>query len=370
MPAHSYERLDDGADSSNATVFEVPSELQIHGDDENDNLHNHAINDHANEELDHLVDAFDGSSDSDIDDSDWDDDRQIDQSDSDDIVDTAGASTSAAGAVAAAAAASSSASSHATPSQPPARRSLFNFLPWRSSGSPGRTVIRNQNDGVFSNITAKPETDGQSEDFPPTYEEASSDQAPPYWETTIMTPGFGDEIFIEGLPVGSPINFVWNMMVSSAFQFVGFLLTYLLHTSHAAKQGSRAGLGFTLFQYGFYLKPNAAGDSTAPAKEFEPTRPNDYEISSTSQDMSGSFHQDAAASGSSSSIDSTTPDPTTGWVSIFLIVLGGIIIVKALLDYAAVRKMEQVIEGRSSSTTAPIEEEEDDDTRSDRSVRV
>ncbi|KAF5095318.1 hypothetical protein D0Z00_003183 [Geotrichum galactomycetum] len=364
MPAHSYERLDSGADSNNTTVFEVPSELQVHGDDENDNLHNHAVNDHANEELDHLVDAFDGSSDSDIDDSDWDDDRQIDQSDDDDIVDTVGTSASAT-----VAAASSSASSHTT-SQPPGRRSLFSFLPWRTSGSPrGAVTINSQNDGVFSNITAKPETDSQSEDFPPTYEEASSDQAPPYWETTIMTPGFGDEIFIEGLPVGSPINFVWNMMVSSAFQFVGFLLTYLLHTSHAAKQGSRAGLGFTLFQYGFYLKPNAAGDSTAPAKEFEPSRPNDYEISSTSQDMSGSFHQDAAASGSSSSsIDSTTPDATTGWISIFLIVLGGIIIVKALLDYAAVRKMEQVIEGRS--TTAPIEDEENEDTRSDRSVRV
>lgn len=40
------------------------------------------------------------------------------------------------------------------------------------------------------------------------------------------------------------------MLVSMSFQFVGFLLTYLLHTTHAAKNGSRAGLGITLIQLG------------------------------------------------------------------------------------------------------------------------
>jgi hypothetical protein len=47
------------------------------------------------------------------------------------------------------------------------------------------------------------------------------------------------------------------MLVSCSFQFVGFLLTYLLHTTHAAKHGSRAGLGITLIQYSFYLKSRA-----------------------------------------------------------------------------------------------------------------
>lgn len=40
-------------------------------------------------------------------------------------------------------------------------------------------------------------------------------------------------------------------------QATGFLLTYLLHTTHAAKNGSRAGLGITLIQLGFYLKQRA-----------------------------------------------------------------------------------------------------------------
>jgi len=58
--------------------------------------------------------------------------------------------------------------------------------------------------------------------------------------------------------VGNFFGFAWNLAVSMCFQFVGFLLTYLLHTTHAAKCGSRAGLGITLIQYGFYLHSRAA----------------------------------------------------------------------------------------------------------------
>lgn len=59
---------------------------------------------------------------------------------------------------------------------------------------------------------------------------------------------------IDNLPIGSVFAFLWNLLVSVSFQFVGFLLTYLLHTTHASKYGSRAGLGVTLIQYGFYMR--------------------------------------------------------------------------------------------------------------------
>jgi hypothetical protein len=59
---------------------------------------------------------------------------------------------------------------------------------------------------------------------------------------------------IDNLPTGSIFSFLWNLLVSISFQFVGFLLTYLLHTSHAGRLGSRAGLGVTLIQYGFALR--------------------------------------------------------------------------------------------------------------------
>lgn len=148
-------------------------------------------------------------------------------------------------------------------------------------------------DGVFANLSAKPErrrrgaVPGSAEDRgedddledeaqPPTYEIAAADAVPQYWETTILggsvhplanglgwTPGGAhvgaiEDLIVEGLAVGNLFGFVWNLLVSMTFQFVGFLLTYLLHTTHAARCGSRAGLGITLIQYGFYLRTRAA----------------------------------------------------------------------------------------------------------------
>ena len=94
------------------------------------------------------------------------------------------------------------------------------------------------------------------------YLEAQADAVPPYWETTIHAPGLdpGSDMIIDDLPTGSFLIFCLNVFVSFFFQFVGFLLTYLLHTSHAAKFGSRAGLGLTLIQYGFYSRTMNLGD--------------------------------------------------------------------------------------------------------------
>ena len=56
---------------------------------------------------------------------------------------------------------------------------------------------------------------------------------------------------------GNFFTFFWNVIVSVSFQFVGFLLTYVLHTTHAAKYGSRVGLGLTLIQFGFSTRTKA-----------------------------------------------------------------------------------------------------------------
>jgi hypothetical protein len=47
-----------------------------------------------------------------------------------------------------------------------------------------------------------------------------------------------------------------------SFQLVGFLLTYLLHITHSAKNGSRAGLGITLVQFGFMMRGTSEDDVT------------------------------------------------------------------------------------------------------------
>ena len=115
-------------------------------------------------------------------------------------------------------------------------------------------------DGIY----VLPET--TQKEAPPSYAVAQADAVPPYWETTIHLPsGLGGvlggggpaqpgDLLIDGLTSGTLFSFLWNMLVSVSFNFVGFLITYLLHTTHAAKLGARAGLGVTLIQYGFALR--------------------------------------------------------------------------------------------------------------------
>ncbi len=69
-------------------------------------------------------------------------------------------------------------------------------------------------------------------------------------------------MIIDDLPSGSVWMFFVNIFISFFFQIIGFILTHLLHTSHAAKFGSRAGLGLTLIQYGFYYRSMESDDAT------------------------------------------------------------------------------------------------------------
>ncbi|KAG0260818.1 hypothetical protein BGZ95_004354 [Linnemannia exigua] len=113
-------------------------------------------------------------------------------------------------------------------------------------------MIQQTMDGVFSNLSAKPRVEQPAvEELPPPYKAAAMDQSPAYYETTVMSPFYAeDEVLVDGLPVGGLVGFVWNMMISTSFQFVGFFLTYLLHTSHATKNGSKMGLGITFVSMG------------------------------------------------------------------------------------------------------------------------
>jgi len=192
-----------------------------------------------------------------------------------------------------------------------------------------------QSDGVFSNLTAKPERGSpEKEEQPPTYEQAAADQAPPYWETTILAPGLGgpDEVYIDGLAVGSLFSFVWNGMISTSFQLVGFLLTYLLHTTHAAKNGSRAGLGITLIQYGFQMKDTdadpSAGGNTGYAN---PPDPNSHNFDPNSVKNSGD--------GDKSDWDIAGSE----WIAYILMIIGWFILIRAVSDYIKARRHEQLV---------------------------
>ncbi|KAJ5138511.1 uncharacterized protein N7515_003359 [Penicillium bovifimosum] len=214
------------------------------------------------------------------------------------------------------------------------RPTVLPTFPAPSSG--GSRQIAPSNDGVFANLAAKPERGGKSEDLPPSYEEAAADATPPYWETTIVAPGISsDEVYVDGLPVGSVFSFVWNAMISMSFQLVGFLLTYLLHTTHAAKNGSRAGLGLTLVQYGFYMKggSDSSGSDGGGSEYVPPPDPNSHNFDPNSVGEGGGDGGNGAMSGIS----------TSEWVSYVLMIVGWFILIRAVSDFLRARRHEQLV---------------------------
>ena len=209
-------------------------------------------------------------------------------------------------------------------------------------------------DGVFRNLMAKPDTEEmrqQQELNPPSYEEAAADASPEYWELTMISPMYEDEVFVQGLPVGNIANFVWNALVSVAFQFVGFILCYLLHTSHAAKQGSRAGLGINLIMYGWNLVPQNFGHPDKLPKKYQPENPNDFDINKSTK-ISGKIDGYNSGIFIQNSIDNTKDGNAGDWlggsgsapyVAYGLIAFGLFIILKSLVDYYRVKQLERAI---------------------------
>lgn len=211
------------------------------------------------------------------------------------------------------------------------------------ANTPGRFVGQGT-DGVFRNLMAKPDTEllrvGQ-EVHPPTYEEAAADATPEYWETTMISPMYEDEVFVQGLPVGNVANFVWNTLVTVAFQLVGFILCYLLHTLHAAKHGTRAGLGILLIMYGYNIVPANLGRLDRIPPKYEPANPNAFDISKSLSIKTGnrldtyllSFKQNLNIA----NIYTAGKGP---YFAYGLIAFGLFIIIKAVVDFYKVKQAE------------------------------
>lgn len=242
-----------------------------------------------------------------------------------------------------------------------------------------------QNDGVFANVTAKPSrpvrvTEGDNtylvpeeaqKDAPPSYASAQADAVPPYWETTIHAPSTGSgpgDVIIESLPTGSLFSFLWNMLVSISFQFVGFLLTYLLHTTHAAKLGSRAGLGITLIQYGFAMRGRAEewgrqeeleGWGWQSTEQGTPTPAPTFATAAEADDYYAKLAANGTAWPSSIPIGTTTEtttflgDATTEWLSFFLMTVGWFILLTSLLSFWRVKRWERGVLSSQPPSTLP-----------------
>ncbi|KDR83610.1 hypothetical protein GALMADRAFT_54847 [Galerina marginata CBS 339.88] len=249
------------------------------------------------------------------------------------------------------------------------------LAPQRRSGPVGGGT---NNDGVFANVAAKPSPpvrlqDGDDtymvpedsrQEAPPSYASAQADAVPPYWETTVHAPFAPDsigEMVIDSLPTGSLFSFCWNVLVSISFQFVGFLLTYLLHTSHAARLGSRAGLGVTLIQYGFALRSRIDSKENGGSGN----NWNDWESDPTSNTGAGGVV--APHHASMGNISWSTPmmnitqeqtsiivaDATTEWLSFFLMTVGWFVLLTSLLGFWRVKRWERGILASRGDGHAP-----------------
>lgn len=231
-----------------------------------------------------------------------------------------------------------------------------NTDPSRTRSINGHVVhVLDTNDGVFSNMSAKPSVNNTDPitDHLPSYDEASHDPSPPYWETSVMSEF--DEIYIDGIPVGNVLNFLWSLMVSVLFQFLGFVITYLLHTSHAAKNGAQFGLGVTILNLAVYSLPIQIGNKGIESTmgKFEPLDPasldatNTYSFVGTLDTYESPLNKHTDVSKSNKLINNKP------LLSVALFALGIFITVKAAYDFYKVKRLEfSIMYPASTSSTS------------------
>lgn len=127
------------------------------------------------------------------------------------------------------------------------------------------------------------------------------------------------DMIVDDLPTGSWYLFAANVFISYFFQFIGFLFTYLLHTTHAAKFGSRVGLGITLIQFGFQSRRR-------PEDGLVEVQPGPGWNATMASNADGEFHAMATttlANGTVVEVPLESLDLTSrDWVSFLLMTLG------------------------------------------------
>lgn len=213
------------------------------------------------------------------------------------------------------------------------------------ANSPGRFVGQGT-DGVFRNLMAKPDSESSrvtEEIHPPTYEEAAVDASPEYWESTIISPMYEDEVFIQGLPVGNVANFIWNLLVTVAFQLVGFVLCYLLHTSHAAKHGTRSGLGITFILFGHSQLPTNSGRSDKIPVRYQPDNADLRDVTISLSIKNGKI--DSYSLGFQHDSDSMVAGAIykAPYLAYAMIAFGIFILIKAIIDFWSMKQVEKKI---------------------------
>ncbi|KAI1797255.1 hypothetical protein LXA43DRAFT_404001 [Ganoderma leucocontextum] len=259
------------------------------------------------------------------------------------------------------------------------------------------------NDGVFANVSAKPsrgievvDSNGEvhivpeevQKETPPSYAEAQADAVPPYWETTVHAPAAALDpnayMIVDDLPSGPVFSFLMTAFVSYFFQFAGFVLTYLLHTTHAAKYGSRAGLGITLIQYGLLqygngLKANnSAGVDDQPTTLVEEimrwnsTRHHHHTIPADTPLNVTDFSAYNATDPNNPMLDLDMQFAITSrdWIALILMTLGWFLLLSSCVGFYRVKRWESSIRAASMPEEPVTEEERAHDEQVRRNIEI
>ncbi|KAH9178121.1 hypothetical protein EDB89DRAFT_1843771 [Lactarius sanguifluus] len=234
------------------------------------------------------------------------------------------------------------------------------------------------NDGVFANVTAKPVpsvsvvTDNgdvhmvpeeTQQEAPPSYVAASADASPSYWDTTVHAPSALDlngDMLIDELPTGSVAVFVSTTLVSWFFQLPGFLLTYLLHGSHAGRLGSQAGLALTLIQFGFGTTVMSAFSAAPPSPDDSPASPPPPPggEDGTLQTGDGFPHWGGNSTDVPTLEDMRMAYAGHEWISFLLMTIGWFLLLTSMIGYFRVKRFEMSVRA-SRNGGAPVLTAED-----------
>ncbi|OUM60531.1 hypothetical protein PIROE2DRAFT_21071 [Piromyces sp. E2] len=131
---------------------------------------------------------------------------------------------------------------------------LSEFGFFRKKPKSNKPYVIHSHDGVFSNLNEKPEI---RSDALPTYTQVTGEaEFDPFYgyEVTYCRIGeFYGEMLIDGIPAGTWLGLILSAFFSMIFDFIGFIMTFFLSTSHGTRKGAIIGLAVTLIRYGIVI---------------------------------------------------------------------------------------------------------------------
>lgn len=150
-----------------------------------------------------------------------------------------------------------SSSNNSTPETLPGKLKksfLSEFGFFRKKPKANKGYVIQSHDGVFSNLNEKPEI---RSDALPTYTQVTGEaEYDPFcgYEVTYCRIGeYYGEMLIDSIPAGTWAGLVLSAFFSFIFDFIGFIMTFFLSTSHGTRKGALIGLACTILRYGLLI---------------------------------------------------------------------------------------------------------------------